>query len=268
MNRFQQPKQMFALLAVFMIAAVPAYASDAVLTEADMTPILVARCHTHHSHHCHPHIRHHIRHHMHHHHSHHTKGYSHGMSKDFKNAEEWVKVFNDPARDVWQKPDEVVEALNVQPNDVVADIGAGTGYFSFRIAKKQTAAKIYAADIQPDMIEFLKKEGTTQECANVVPLLIPNSKVKFPEPVNLALIVDTFHHIDERINYFRSLKKTLAKDSRVAVIDYKESSPIGPPVEHRISKEEVIAELNAAGYKLTEDKDLLPNQYFLIFTQK
>lgn len=250
--------------AVTLIGTAPAIATESSLPETDAAPISIARCHPHHHHH----INHHIRHHMYHHHSKHTKGHSHGMSKDFKNAEEWVKVFNDPERDVWQKPELVVDTLNVQPNDVVADIGAGTGYFTFRIAKKQTAAKIYAADVQPDMIEFLKKESTTQECANVVPILIPNEKVIFPEPVNLVLVVDTFHHIDDRINYFRSLKTTLATDSRVVIIDFTESSPVGPPVEYRISKKEVVAELNASGYKLKEDKDLLPNQYFLIFSQK
>lgn len=252
--------------AVTLTGTAPTFATENSFPETDAAPILIARCHPHHHHH--HHFRHHIRHHMYHHHSKHTQGYSHGMSKDFKNADEWAKVFNDPARDVWQKPDEVVDALNIQPNDVVADIGAGTGYFSFRIAKKQTSAKVYAADIQPDMIEYLKKESTNQECANVVPILIPDAKVKFPELVNVVLVVDTFHHIDKRVNYFSNLKKTLAKDSRVVIIDYKETSEIGPPVEHRISKKEVIAELEASGYKLAEDKDFLPNQYFLIFSQR
>ena len=111
-------------------------------------------------------------------------------------------MFDDPERDKWQLPDKVVEALDVQPKDVVADIGAGTGYFSFRIAKAQPQSKVYAADVEKDMLTFLAEESKRQNCKNVVPFEIKTEKPELPEKANLVLIVDTFHHIDDRLEEF------------------------------------------------------------------
>lgn len=198
-------------------------------------------------------------------HAHHNKGHEAGYHREFKDAKRWVKVFDDPARDKWQMPSQVVEALHVQPRDIVADIGAGTGYFSFRIAKAQPESKIYAADVEKDMLTFLAEEAKRQHTKNVIPFEIKTSKPELPEKVNLVLIVDTFHHIDDRVQYFKDLQSSLKPDGRLVIIDFTEKSPVGPPKDHRIDKSEVISELKESGYSLSKDKEFLPYQYYLEF---
>lgn len=194
-----------------------------------------------------------------------AQDHSMGYHKKFDNAENWTKIFDDPERDKWQKPAEVIKALKLKPEDKVADLGAGTGYFSFRIAKEYPKVTVYAVDVEPDMVKYVKKKAGENAVANVIALQTPSDELVLPEKVNLVLIVDTYHHIDHRINYFKKLQEKLLPRGRIAIIDYTPSSPMGPPAEHRISKEKVQSELKDAGYELVEDLDLLPNQHFLLF---
>jgi FkbM family methyltransferase len=194
---------------------------------------------------------------------HHCKqGYHHR----FDHAEKWVKKFDNPARDKWQKPDAVIAALNIAPTDKIADIGAGTGYFSLRIAKTYPTATVYAADVEPSMVEYLKKQAKNKSLPNHKAVKVAARKADLPAKVNLVLIVDTYHHIDNRIAYFEALKKQLLPDARVAIIDFTAESPEGPPPEHRMSKAEVQDEMKQAGFSLDQDTVLLPYQYFLTFT--
>lgn len=197
--------------------------------------------------------------------SHAAKGHAPGYHRKFNDAKHWVKVFDDPERDKWQLPAKVVESLKVKANDVVADIGAGTGYFSFRIAKAQPLSRVYAADVEQDMLTFLAEEAKKQNCANVVPFKIKTAKPELPEKPNLVLIVDTFHHIDDRVQYFKDLKSSLAPDCRLVIIDFTDKSPVGPPKDHRIDKGEVIAELKESGFALSAEQNILPYQYYLEF---
>lgn len=197
--------------------------------------------------------------------SHAAKGHAPGYHRKFNDAKHWVKVFDDPERDKWQLPAKVIESLNVKPNDIVADIGAGTGYFSFRIAKAQPLSRVYAADVEQDMLTFLAEEAKKQNCANIIPLKIKTAKPELPEKPNVVLIVDTFHHIDDRVQYFKDLKSSLAADCRLVIIDFTDKSPVGPPKDHRIDKSEVIAELKESGFALSEEQSILPYQYYLEF---
>lgn len=192
-------------------------------------------------------------------------GHAPGYHKKFSDAKHWVKVFDDQARDKWQLPNEVMEAMSIQPADVIADIGAGTGYFSFRIAKRHPHSKIYAADVEDDMLDFLKSEAKKQNCKNVVPFKIKTANPRFPENVNIVLVVNTFHHIDNRVQYFKDLKTSLAERARIVIIDFTTQSPVGPPKDHRIDRAEVIAELKESGFALKKENNFLPNQYFLEF---
>lgn len=194
---------------------------------------------------------------------HHSKqGYHHS----FDDVEKWVKKFDDPARDKWQKPDEVIKALKIGATDKVADIGAGTGYFSLRIARAYPSATVYAADVEPSMIDYLNKQSSKENLSNHVAVKIPTDKPDLPGKVNLVLVVDTYHHIDDRTSYFETLrKKQLLPNAKVVIIDFTAESPEGPPAEHRMSKADVQAEMQSAGYALDQDIQMLPYQYFLIF---
>ncbi|MBK9769704.1 MAG: class I SAM-dependent methyltransferase [Candidatus Obscuribacter sp.] len=188
-----------------------------------------------------------------------------GYHKSFAGADKWVKKFDDPARDKWQLPKEVIAALKIDKDDKIADIGAGTGYFSLRIARAYPDSTVYGADVEPDMITYLKQQAKKQHLPNHKAVMLPTDKPALPAKVNLVLVVDTYHHISHRISYFAALKKHLLPDARVAIIDFTAQSPEGPPPEHRLSKADLTEEMKEAGYGISEDVELLPYQYFLVF---
>ncbi len=188
-----------------------------------------------------------------------------GYHRRFDQAEVWAKAFDDPARDTWQKPDEVLDALNLQPAAYVADLGAGTGYFSARIVRRVPNGKVFAVDIEPDMVRYLRERAQREDLRVLVPVLGSAEGANLPEPVDLILVVDTYHHIDNRVAYFSGIKQSLRRNGRLAVVDFKADSPTGPPPEHRISPEKLMGELDAAGYMLVANLPFLPRQYFLVF---
>jgi ubiquinone/menaquinone biosynthesis C-methylase UbiE len=184
----------------------------------------------------------------------------------FGDAEKWSHVFDDPERDAWQKPHQVIQALGLKPDAVLADIGAGTGYFAVRLANMVPAGKVYAVDVEPDMVRYLAERAQKEKRPNLVAVQAQAGDPRLPAKVDLALFVDVYHHIDDRGRYFRKLAGSLAPGGRVAVIDFRMDSPSGPPKAARIAPERVKAELAAAGYRLVEEHGFLPRQYFLVFT--
>jgi cyclopropane fatty-acyl-phospholipid synthase-like methyltransferase len=186
----------------------------------------------------------------------------------FDNAEEWARQFDDPKRDAWQKPDVVLDALKLEPAAKVADIGAGTGYFSARIAKRVPDGKVYAADVEPAMVRYLAERAHRERLSGLVPVQASGESPNLPEPVDLVLIVDTYHHMQNRVAYFAKLRESLRSNARIAIIDFKPDAPDGPAPRFRNPPEKVISELAAAGYSLVASHALLPRQYFLVFRAK
>jgi ubiquinone/menaquinone biosynthesis C-methylase UbiE len=187
------------------------------------------------------------------------------MHHRFDNAQEWAKSFDDPARDAWQMPDKVIAALHLKSGQVVADIGAGTGYFTVRLARSEAAPKVYGVDIEESMISYIRDRAAKEGLKNVVAVQALEDAANLPESVDVVLIVDTYHHIGNREAYFRKLAKSLKPGGRVAIIDFKQDSPDGPPKEFRFPPEKMKAEMAKAGYALAEKLDFLPRQQFLIF---
>ena len=186
----------------------------------------------------------------------------------FREVDRWVKVFDDPHRDSWQKPSEVVSALGLRSGMIVADIGAGTGYFNQHLSRAVAPKGIvFAVDTEPEMVEHMGVRAVSEKTANVVPVLaLPENPFLPSGRVDRILIVDTYHHIDNRLVYFRRLKSTLAPGGRVAVIDYhKRPLPVGPPPEHKLERAFVVEEMKEAGWVLSDEKTFLPYQYFLLF---
>ena len=189
----------------------------------------------------------------------------HTHQHTFKDAEKWSHVFDDPKRDAWQKPHEVIHALKLAPDAVVADVGAGTGYFSARLATMLPKGKVYAVDVEPDMVKHLAERARREGRKNLQAVQGAFDDPKLPEKVDLILFVDVHHHIDAREKYFRKLRDSLKPGGRVAIIDFRPDAPMGPPKHSRIAADKVKGELKAAGYSLAEEHAFLPNQYFLVF---
>ncbi len=183
----------------------------------------------------------------------------------FHDADKWAKVFDDPARDVWQKPHEVIVALALAPDAVVADVGSGTGYFAVRLAHRVPKGRVYAVDTEPDMVRHLAERAKREGLANLVSLAGAPDDPRLPAKMDLILMVDVYHHIAKREEYFRRLQGSLKPAGRIAIIDFREDAPMGPPKRERISAERVRAELGRAGYALAEEHGFLSNQYFLVF---
>ena len=188
------------------------------------------------------------------------------MHSHFEGAEQWAKVFDDPARDAWQKPDEVVRALALAPNASVADIGAGTGYFAVRLARAVPQGRVHGVDLEPDMVRYLNHRAMHENLPNLSSNVAAPDDPKLSEAVDLALFVDVYHHIGSRERYFGNLRAALRPGGRIAIIDFKPDSPVGPPSQHRVSVEQIKAEMQRAGYRLAAEHGFLPYQYFLVFT--
>ena len=183
----------------------------------------------------------------------------------FSDAERWAQVFDDPARDAWQKPDEVLKALALPPDAIVADIGAGTGYFSVRLAAQLPRGHVYAADVELSMVRHLAERAARENLRNLVPVHSQVDTPGLPTKADLVLLVDTYHHLEGRERYFRGLRELLTPTGRVAIIDFRVDSPIGPPKHQRMAQAQVEAEMKAAGYVVAARHDFLPRQYFLVF---
>jgi len=189
----------------------------------------------------------------------------HEMPHRFDDAEKWAKEFDDPKRDAWQKPAEVIAALKLEPNAVVADIGSGTGYFTVRLARAVPGGKVYGVDIEPSMTRWLESRAQREGLTNIVSVRGEPGDTKLPEPVDLALVVDTYHHIEVRSAYFQKLP--LKFGGRLAIVDYRKGQPLGPPEELRIDVPQLREELEAAGYRFEAEHTFLPNQYFVVFSR-
>ena len=186
----------------------------------------------------------------------------------FSDVDKWTKIFDDPRRDQWQKPQEIVAALGLKPGQIVADLGAGTGYFERHLSRAVAPGGIVLAiDPEPEMVRHLALRAMKEQTPNVVPVLaLPDEPFLPPGRVDCVLIADTYHHIDDRLNYFRRMKGAMAPGGRVVIIDFhKRDLPVGPPLQHKLAREFVLDEMKQAGWRLTAEPTFLPYHYFLIF---
>ena len=192
----------------------------------------------------------------------------HGVHRDSK---AYIAMLEDPSRDAYQKPAEVVAALGLKPGEVVADIGAGSGYFAVRLARAVSERGwVFGVDISPEMILHLNRRLRDAGVPNVRTVLSAPDDPLLPDAsVDLFFICDTWHHIDERTKYLGLMKRMLRPGGRIAIVDFhKRPLPLGPPLEMKIAREEVVKEMEAAGLRLSAEHSFLPYQYFLVFAAK
>jgi ubiquinone/menaquinone biosynthesis C-methylase UbiE len=185
----------------------------------------------------------------------------------FGDIEKWVKIFEDPERDKWQKPREVVKALALKAGDVVADIGAGTGYFTRHFAVAVgTTGKAIGLDIEPSMVKYMNEDAEKLDLKNYEARVVKTGDPELPvRSVDVVFLCNTYHHIESRVEYFKNVSKSLKTGGRVVVVDFYKNTDFGPPRDHKMAGEVVIEEMKKAGYHLKKELKILPQQYYLEF---
>ena len=170
-------------------------------------------------------------------------------------------------REKEEAPSKAIALLELAPDAVLADIGAGSGYYSFRIAPKLPRGKVVAVDIQPEMLEFLKKESVRLKIPNVQPHLGAIDDVKLPaDSLDAALMVDAYHEFDHPVEMLASLRLALKPKGRIYLLEYRAEDPKVPiKPHHKMSEAQVRKEFAAAGFRFVVNKPDLPWQHLLIF---
>lgn len=188
----------------------------------------------------------------------------------FGDVGQWSQMLEGPERDRWQKPEEVIKHLNLKSGDVIADIGAGTGYFTRRFALAVgPQGKALGLEVESSMVEHMRQEARRLNLTNYEPRLVkPEDPGLEPQSVDVIFLSNVYHHISNRVDYFRKLSTSLKRNGRIVIVDfYRKPQPVGPPVEQKVSEETIIKELRQAGYRLTRSLSFLPYQYFLEFAR-
>lgn len=189
--------------------------------------------------------------------------------QQFSDIQKWVEIFESPDRAEWQKPDEVVQKMNLKSGDIVVDIGAGTGYFTRLFAKAVgPQGMAIGLDIESSMVKYMREDARKLNLKNYEARVVkPDDPELAAKSVDVIFICNTYHHIEDRLNYLKKLAATLKPNGRIVIVDfYKKPLPVGPhSLEHKISEEEVKKEFQKAGYRLIRSLDFLPYQYFLEF---
>lgn len=190
------------------------------------------------------------------------------------NVMEYLDRLDRPERDQEQKPAQVVEALGLKPGMQVADLGAGSGYFTRRFVEAVTeTGKVYAIDVEPDALKYVEESLVHQHRPYAAEFILARpDNPKLPvESVELIFVCNTYHHLEDRTTYFRNLRAALKPGGRIAIVDYyhdARSGELGFPKKHLVARETVVEELTAAGYRLVKEHTFLPKQYFVEFAAK
>jgi len=183
-----------------------------------------------------------------------------------------AEMLNKKASDPKNKPDQIIEAIALKHGQSIADIGSGGGYFSLRFAKMVgKEGRVYAVDIKPEFLEYVKNSAREEGLDNVIPMLVSRDKLDLPEKgLDLIFMRNVTHHIPNRVEYFKSLKRFLKPNGRIAIIEYKKGKifTFRRLFGHYVPKETIIQEMEEAGYLLKREFDFLPEQHFTIYAVK
>ena len=178
-----------------------------------------------------------------------------------------IAFLEDPARDAYQKPHEVMTALELERGEVIADIGSGSGYFTLRLAAHVgDSGRVYGVDVDPELVRHLNRRVRDAALRNVHVVLADPDDPLLPEQVDRFLIVNTWHHIADQAKYLALMRKLLKPDGQVVMIDFhKKELPLGPPLAMKIARGDLIQQMEANGFHLAKEHTFLPYQYFLVF---
>lgn len=162
-------------------------------------------------------------------------------------------------------------ALGITPGEIIADIGAGSGYFTFRLALHVgDKGKVYAVDVSPDMILHVNRRIRELNVSNVISVLSDPDDPLLPDhSIDRFFFSESWHHIENQTKYLALIKRMLKPAGQIVMIDFqKKDLPVGPPPQMKIAREDLIKQMESHGFRLTKEYTFLPYQYFLIFTVK
>jgi 2-polyprenyl-3-methyl-5-hydroxy-6-metoxy-1,4-benzoquinol methylase len=182
----------------------------------------------------------------------------------FADAETLASALDDPARDAWQRPEDVLRAMELAPTMSVADVGAGTGYFAVRLARAVPAGDVTATDIEPNMVRFVNERARREGLPNLRAILAAQSDSGLARAsFDRALVVHVWHHLPDRGAFARDLSAALRPGGRLFVVDFAVDARRGPPPSMRVAPESIIAELEAAGLTAMVSAVAVPDQYIV-----
>jgi ubiquinone/menaquinone biosynthesis C-methylase UbiE len=191
------------------------------------------------------------------------------MHRLHQDPKAYIAMLEDPKRDEYQKPHEVLMALSLKPGEAVADIRSGSGYFTLRIAAHVgDTGRVFAVDIDPELIRFLNRRIRDAGVRNVQTILAEPADPLLPDAsVDRFVIVDTWHHIEKPLDYLALMKRMLKPGGQVVMIDFqKKELPLGPPMAMKIAREDLVRQMETNGFHLLKEHTFLPYQYFLVFS--
>jgi ubiquinone/menaquinone biosynthesis C-methylase UbiE len=187
--------------------------------------------------------------------------------RPFAEVEKYIEFLDRPERNAWQKPDDVVQAVGLNSGETLYDLGAGSGYFSFRFAQAVPQAKVVAADLEPEMIRHIHHKATTEGLTNLSPVLIKAGDPQVPPKADIVFVCDVLHHVSDRAAWLKRAVSEMKPGARLVLIEFKEGNlPEGPPESAKIPRKKLIELVTEAGLRFDSEKpDLLPYQVFLVF---
>lgn len=197
--------------------------------------------------------------------------HAHDVSRDHHgnphDKEAYLQRLLSPERDAWQLPDRVVRALGLAKGQTVAEIGAGPGYFTLRLAKAVgRKGSVLAVEVDPTLVTVLRDRLVAESVSGVTPVFGAGGDPFLPpQACDCILAVNVFHHIQELPAYLRRLKRSLRPGGHIVAIDFHQQElPVGPPPDHKLAREHLLATARRAGLKLVAEPTFLPYQYFLV----
>jgi ubiquinone/menaquinone biosynthesis C-methylase UbiE len=179
-------------------------------------------------------------------------------------------VLEGPDRAAWQRPDQIMDALRLREGSVVADIGAGGGWFTIRLADRVGPnGVVYAEDVQPQMIESIKRRVARAQLTNVRFVSGTKRDPRLPAPVDAALIVDAYYEMEQPRVMLSNIAAAVKPEGLIGIVEFKKDGwGPGPPMDERVDPERVIADADAVGLRLVSKDTYLPYQYLLVFAKK
>lgn len=187
--------------------------------------------------------------------------------KPFAEIDQYIAFLERADRASWQKPDAVVQALELRGNETVYDVGAGSGYFAFRLAKALPRGQVITADVEAEMVRHIHHQSMTQGIGNVHAGFAKEDDPQVPGSADLVFVCDVLHHVADRPGWLAKMAAQMKPGARLVLIEFKEGPlPEGPPEAMKISRAATLQLVETAGLKLVGERpQLLPYQTFLVF---